>query len=667
MSGLFVNFFEVKLKNESMDINCLPYNSYASKEAYLRLRNKHPNFSFYRVDDLIYYWKLDDTAEDNLKGKAVQIEANEEPRVFSKIIEMAFVKHFRNKAIYRIYKNNHCHTWEFVSSKDLLNSNIEGLAVNRQVSFNTFFFKPDERILFGFVLSADIKNMFTWDRDDFEEYGIDISGLKGKDNMIFASRQALGRFLTARGITGLYEEKLNQVHSNEEEFKVIKGAFEYFQNHIEEFFLPSNNSIESIAMRYVPFENNKVNFGRINNPRRFYYSGRAHEGDGRLPYNGQVKKYRPYSYEIFHEKTVNIGVLCPREYEGSTESFINKLEQELTSTLHLRPINFIMRYTKDTSFEAYKDQLYDEDLLKSDLVIVVLNEEHKKLPINRSPYFLCKAKCIGNGIPTQDIQIAKIRNMNLFILNCISLNIYAKLGGTAWTIEKKEKRKDELVIGIGSTRDENNKWVLGIAQVFHADGRYIVGNCAPLSTFENYTKNLQSYLYKTLKEILATQIDTSREFRLIFHLFKSASYRYEISAIENLVNQFKDLEFKFALAHLGYGHNFRLFFNDGKGTIQKGLYLNLGSNTALLHSVPESSVPLKIELDKRSTFRDLFYIAEQIFWFSNLSHRSYMPSKKTVTLLYPSLMARLTEKLKEGIEGWDYDRLNMVGDKLWFI
>jgi len=43
-----------------------------------------------------------------------------------------------------------------------------------------------------------------------------------------------------------------------------------------------------------------------------------------------------------------------------------------------------------------------------------------------------------------------------------------------------------------------------------------------------------------------------------------------------------------------------------------------------------------------------------------------MPSKKSVSIMYPSLMARMTEKLKK-IDGWDYDILKTVGDKLWFI
>ena len=43
-----------------------------------------------------------------------------------------------------------------------------------------------------------------------------------------------------------------------------------------------------------------------------------------------------------------------------------------------------------------------------------------------------------------------------------------------------------------------------------------------------------------------------------------------------------------------------------------------------------------------------------------------MPSKKTVTILYPSIMSGLMEKLRE-IEDWDRKRPEKITEKLWFI
>lgn len=619
-----------------------------------------------RNNEKIYYWPLCQAAIDSLDGASDLISSNNNPRIFSKIIESAIVYQFRELENYSVYRNRHSHTWKIISEKNILSPAIEGLKVNRQVDFNTYFFKPHQKLLFGFVLSPRLKNTFTWSRQDFEKNGVDVADLKGKDNIVFANLQSLKRFLTANGAEEIYQQQIEGLDSNEQKFLVLRGLYNWLVKHKEEIYFPGGNSISSLSKRYLPFENNKVRQEKIFNPRRYYFGGRTTNKGERLFYNQQVRKFKPYSFEVFHNKPIQIGVLCPGEHEGVTEGFVNKLENLLKNDFHLNKIGFKFCFTNNSSTKAYTDKLYDDELLKSNLVVVVVNEEHERLPENQSPYFICKAKYIGNGIPTQDVQIANIRNPNMFILNNLSLNIYAKLGGTAWTIEKEEKRKEELVIGIGSTINEDGKLVMGIAQVFHADGRYLVGDCVPLSTFDNYSENLQRYLEETLNGVIDDHIDKDQEFRLIFHLFKSASSKYEIRAINNAVKKFDHLIFKYALVHLGYGHNFRLFANDGKGTIPRGTFIKLDGYTSLLHFVEDSSLPLHIKLDKRSSFTDLFYISKQISWFSHLSHRSYKPSKRTVTITYPALMAKMTERLKL-VQGWDYDRLKIVADKLWFI
>jgi hypothetical protein len=286
------------------------------------------------------------------------------------------------------------------------------------------------------------------------------------------------------------------------------------------------------------------------------------------------------------------------------------------------------------------------------------------LPVEKSPYYLCKAKYIGQGIPTQVVQIEKIKSSGLkYIINNVALNTYAKLGGTPWGIEKTEHLKREYIIGIGSTVNEQKKMVMGIANIFDYTGKYFVGDCVPLSGFDDYADKLEEVLYEQLKEITCNYSD---EIRLVFHIFKSPSNRYELKALSNVIDRLNEKVIKFAFVHVGYGHNFRLFNNDGKASVNKGFCININENEALINFVDRSSIPLRITVDRRSNFIDVYHIAKQIYWFSHLSYRSYMPSKKSVSIMYPSLMARMTEKLKK-IDGWDYDILKTVGDKLWFI
>jgi len=661
MSGLFLNFYQVNIKLDTVSIPYKMRSDYPTKDDFVSLKKEYPNSFFYSFEDKILFWN-NNTEISNVE--TVSINLNENYKVVSKFLSDSLIDFVKEKG-YSVFKNKYSYTWEIKSNKDVLSNTIEGLEVNRVIELSPYFFTRGDKQFIGFTLSTFLKNKFTWDRQQFIENGIDIKGLKGNLDKIFANTQSIKRFLESKGLSTTYDSKIKQEKTNAKSFEYIDKFYSWLSRNKDNIKLPFGLNIESITKQYLPFENELIKSEIIWKPERYFYSNRKNTKKLRF-YDQMVKAYQPYSLELFQNKKLNFGVICPKEYQGETEGFASKINAKLKEVFHFNDINFIVKTIENKSIDSYKTVLYDDDLQNSDLIYIVVDKEQEKLEPKISPYYVSKAKFIGNGIPTQDIQIETIRqNLNAFTMSNIALNSYAKLGGTAWTIEKEDKLKDELIIGIGSTITNEGKYVLGIAQVFHNDGRYMTGDCSPLSTFENYSENLENHLYKTLKP-LVEQMNSSGKFRLIFHLFKSASEKYEIQAVNNLQKRFSEYDFEFALVHLGYGHNFRFYYNDGKYDTQQGTYLQLSTNTALLHFVKNSDLPLKIDIDKRSTFTSLFYIAKQIYWFSHLSHRSYIPSKRTVTIMYPSLMARITEELKE-VDGWDYERLNAVSDKLWFI
>jgi len=664
MSGLFLNFYQVDIPTKTASIDSVEYSKYASKEEFISLKENFPNLFFYRDDDKFLIWKKNNEAELPENTTSINIDFTEKAKVLSKILERSIINFIEPKG-YRLFKNKHSNSWEIISSKDILNGSIDGLAVNRIVHFSPCFFFKENKLLLGFSLSTSLKNSFTWSKTEFEKYGIDIKGLKGDEERIYANRQSLKRFLETKGATAKYDQIINDENRNAKVFSVIDNFYKWIEKNKTEIQLPFGLAINSISKKYLPFEDELIKSEIIGKPQRYFYSNRKNT-QGLKYYDQMVKAYQPYSLELYQNKEINIGIVCPSEYQGETEGFIKKTEAKLKEVFHFNSLNFHFKTIKNKDLESYKEVLYDEALLECELIYVIVNEAQENLSPSNSPYYVCKAKFIGNGIPTQDIQIETIRqNLNAFTMTNIALNSYAKLGGTAWTIEKEDKLKDELVIGIGSTLSENGQFVLGIAQVFHNDGRYMTGDCSPLSSFTNYAENLENHLFKTLQP-LVEEMSKSGTFRLIFHLFKSASEEYEIKAINGLKERLANYNFEFALVHLAYGHNFRLYYNDGNSDINQGTYIQLSKHSALLHFVSKSDLPLKIDLDKRSTFTSLFYIAKQVYWFSHLSHRSYMPSKRTVTIMYPSLMAKMTEELKK-VEDWDYERLKAVSDKLWFI
>jgi len=665
MSGLFLNFYQVEIDLKEVSAKVLNYSDYQSKEDFISLRDSNKKCTFYRENDKILVWSVNELNSEFKQLPDYKINLVDNPKILSRIIEKGVIDLLKETDSYRIFKNKYSNTWEIISSKDVLQNSINGLEINRVVHFSLYFCYKEEKLLLGFTLSSSLKNIFTWTKQEFEKNGIDTSGLKGKEDIIFANRQSIKRFLESRGATENYESTRTRETQNSTSFQIINKFYNWLENSKNRIELPFGLNISSITRRYLPFENDIIKSEIIHKPQRYFYSNRKNT-QGLRYYDQMVKTYMPYSLEQYQNKNIKLGIICPSEYQGETEGFAKKIESKLKEVFHFNHLSFYFLKIPDSDLKSYEHAIYDKELLECDLVYVIVNQLQEKLSNNLSPYFKCKAKLIGNGIPTQDLQIETIRqNLGAFTMTNIALNSYAKLGGTAWTIEKEDKLKDELVIGIGSTISKDGQFVLGIAQIFHNDGRYMTGNCSPLSSFDNYAENLENHLFETLKP-LVEEMKNSGTFRLIFHLFKSASEKYEIKAINNLQERLSDYNFEFALVHLAYGHNFRLYYNDGRNDIMTGSYIQLSKHSAILHFVKNSDLPLKIDIDKRSTFTSMFYIAKQVYWFSHLSHRSYMPSKRTVTIMYPSLMAKMTEELKK-VDNWDYDRLKFVEDKLWFI
>ena len=70
---------------------------------------------------------------------------------------------------------------------------------------------------------------------------------------------------------------------------------------------------------------------------------------------------------------------------------------------------------------------------------------------------------------------------------------------------------------------------------------------------------------------------------------------------------------------------------------------------------------------KELMFYDLSYITQQIFFFTYLSWRSFLPREDPATMLYSNLISKLLGKMRN-IPGWDSDKLNYsLKRKKWFL
>ena len=679
MSGIFLDFFEVSLSNDKTDVLIVPYKDYQEKEKFQSLVNSNRDFWYYRSgeDILIWNYKNSDNSLVLEEMSTKTLKISEYPFVFCKMLELGVENYFNSIGNCKLYSKFGINA--FLSKKNLT-EDIEGLDTFRLLLFKTFYTQKLDTLKLGFTLDFKLYHNFSWDKDTFIKKGIDSRYLKTRDdNTIVPDKVALKRFIESVGKQKDFDAIITNNISAQKIYELLDVPFKYIKQNNNKIYLNKNLHISEVSKINLPYGDGFFETEKISEPNRYYDN--QFTIIGKRP-SDVLKQRRPFSYQQLKNKEINILVIASEKHQGNVEIFIKKLLDSLKTIFHMINVVVTDKYFKVNNdiLNAYKEIIYENINGKDnrklfDLVIPIIEETYKKLEIKGNPYFLTKAKLMGQGIPTQEITIETVRALNEYILNNICLSIYAKIGGTAWTIEKIEPIRNEIIIGIGSSvikkETDDNKRVVGFATVFDYSGKYIVGDCSPVSSFGEYGEKLKDYLIKTIEEIINNRnIGKEQEIRLIFHLYKSAGKKRELYAVEKAIEKFKDYKIEFSLLHVGYGHNFKIYKNCGNECPERGLIINLNDNHLLLNFANKISKgnpsPLSIRIDKRSTFNDLNYLAKQVFFFSFISFRSFIPSKKPITISYPTIMAKITEEMRM-IDGWDYDKLQYVGNKLWFL
>lgn len=121
-------------------------------------------------------------------------------------------------------------------------------------------------------------------------------------------------------------------------------------------------------------------------------------------------------------------------------------------------------------------------------------DEHADLPDAESPYLQSKALLLLAGVPAQEVRLSTITQAQYqlqFTLQNIAIALYAKMGGTPWTVDHDLTISDELVIGLGivevsGSRVEKRQRFVGITTVFRGDGNYLLGHISRECAYAEY-------------------------------------------------------------------------------------------------------------------------------------------------------------------------------------
>jgi Piwi domain. len=467
-------------------------------------------------------------------------------------------------------------------------------------------------------------------------------------------------------------------------------------------------NLDGFTFSIIPNSNINLQVFKQENP-TFLFSHDGYKRDIRA--DEGLKNFGPYDGIIFDTKKPKVLVVCHRYNRGSFSSFLAKLKSGIPDSQYfksgmvgkyrLQDIEFVIEEISSYSIEEYIETLQRAFRLNSDvpfsLALIETKAEWKRFSPSNNPYYHVKSYLLSLGVPVQLLTNENTRKSDSYLgllLNSIALQIYAKLGGTPWALPASTNIDRELIVGIGSATYRLNSFVnapqskiVGITTFFSSDGTYLFGNKCRDVSYDQYFSELLSNLDSSIKELSRrdgwVEGDT---IRIVFHIFKPVK-NIEADVIAKLIETYQQYNIKYAFVTISDDHPFMLFDpaqpgisspggTKGQFTVSRGESVVLSDNACLMQMKGPKQVktvrqgtsrPLLIKIHDKSTFKDLYYITQQIYNFSTLSWRSFFPAQMPVTLYYSDLIVDVLSNLRS-INGWKSEVINgPLKFKKWFL
>jgi hypothetical protein len=296
-----------------------------------------------------------------------------------------------------------------------------------------FYSKHTESQVLALSVQKKYKHRFTVPEKQLNEQHIDTRGwTRNGEGVIVASPHNRRIYLEGTNRTKDYDKYLENTLSEERKYGYLESYRGQFEQVRRKLFIPDGLEVTEFLLANLPSATFEAM--EIWRPKYYYYNERTKPGY----YDEVISELQPYSYDLFTGKTVSVLVLTPSEHEGITGEYVFKLEKKLKQIFHLHKVNFDTRTFGDPP-NGYIRVLQELDLRCYDLALVSMSEAYKQLPVEESPYHRTKAKLLNQRVPSQDILVKNLRHSTIPVEKNVALNVYSKLGGTAWTIEKAEK------------------------------------------------------------------------------------------------------------------------------------------------------------------------------------------------------------------------------------
>jgi hypothetical protein len=425
--------------------------------------------------------------------------------------------------------------------------------------------------------------------------------------------------------------------------------------------------------------------------------------------NGGLNTFGPFDANIFDKKDCKLAVIVPIQFDNEVQKFFSYFKDGDPGPGYYQE-GFIKKYHLHSlridyiPFNCNLDDLsgsYKSACLTAlnngnyNLAIIIIEERFRDQP--NDPYLIAKSLFMSQGIPVQEIEIETVRQTGrAYSLDNIALAIYAKLGGTPWTISSSNQASHELIIGLGSTSIKNSRLspitrYIGITAVFGADGNYLFSNLSKEVEYEQYLDELTDSLKKVIAEVgKRNALAKGDNLRLVFHQAFKQYNENEVFSVKRAISEITDYKIDFSFVNIGQDHNYSIFDKNQHGVPiskystqvkgemipGKGYFIQDSYDSALVTITGPQQLltpfqafpkPLHITVHRDSTFNDIQYLSKQVYDFTFLSWRSFNPTHVPVTILYSNLIAGLLGRLRN-VKNWNPDILytNLKSSR-WFL
>lgn len=746
---MLTNFYPIEIQTQEFELRSFEY----SEDLLRSLRDAHnATHSFFRNgDQILCSWMKGDDIDG---GRVQRFKENEAPNITASLIRHLFFRSFiRNvpdliplsfyplRIISRKPEHDVIRNMLPYELKDVV-------SLKRLNEIQTRRIKVGDDYKFGLLINIRRRWQVSQSLASLLKEGFNLEGcavvhsepLPGLENILAPNEYALGRVIsvdqsqavvkTVKGERAMPLEELFLRRSRRDirdylEFKIGHTDTERLFTKVYEMGALGANAkefhdeIQTLANYFCNWEfrtENGFAFSvtdnscipdkclRIQTPEFIFDIGPGAASNRVL--SGLVK-YGPYDSNRFTPKSPHILVLCTRSCRAGFSRAMGSLRDGIPSSkffkqgmrdlYRLHDMIFTFAEADDRSPDAFIASIHNAISLVQNkdfhLAVVEGSDDEPEYPID-NPYYRVKATLMGAGIPVQGLQARRTRIPDrdlAYILGPLSLQMYAKMGGTPWVLPSSQDVDREIVVGISNIIQRESEFaggrhfqVVGLTTFFSSDGTFLMANRCQEVPYNEYFNELLSGLENSITNLSQDYAWREQDsVRIVFHIFKPIR-ETEAEVVKELIKRFPQFDIRFAFVTIAINHPFLLFDNSQQQNRRaKGYYVpHRGTNQVLieteclLQTLGKSEIklgrhgfsnPTLVRIHPASTFLDLHHITQQVLNFTHLSWRSFGPTHLPATLLYAELIARMLSKLR-GLPEWNPQVVNTIlKRKKWFL